>query len=195
MSLRIEPLTGAKLEAHLQDLARLRIEVFREFPYLYDGDLEYERRYLETFARAPDAMIVAAVDDTGVVGASTCAPLGAQPPDITAPFRERGDDLASYCYFGESVLRRTYRGLGLGARFFDAREAHARSLGASFAVFCAVVRADNHPKRPAQYRPLDAFWSKRGYARAEGMTCQIHWKLLGGTQETAHPMQFWKRKL
>ena len=30
--------TGSDIAPHVEDLARLRIEVFREFPYLYDGD-------------------------------------------------------------------------------------------------------------------------------------------------------------
>ena len=33
--------TGASLERYIPELARLRIEVFRAWPYLYDGDQEY----------------------------------------------------------------------------------------------------------------------------------------------------------
>lgn len=36
-------LTGDTLTSALDDVARLRISVFRDWPYLYDGDLEYER--------------------------------------------------------------------------------------------------------------------------------------------------------
>ena len=34
-------LDGEQLKDHLPELARLLIRVFREFPYLYDGDLGY----------------------------------------------------------------------------------------------------------------------------------------------------------
>ncbi|MBI1777190.1 MAG: hypothetical protein HYR63_17775 [Proteobacteria bacterium] len=34
----VERVTGTELERRIADLARLRIEVFREWPYLYDGD-------------------------------------------------------------------------------------------------------------------------------------------------------------
>ena len=37
-------LTGAGIAAVVDDLARLRIEVFREFTYHYDGDEDYERK-------------------------------------------------------------------------------------------------------------------------------------------------------
>ena len=38
----VRRLTGEALGAALDDVARLRIEVFRAFPYLYDGDAEYD---------------------------------------------------------------------------------------------------------------------------------------------------------
>ena len=39
--LRIERLSGDALLQYLPELARLRITVFRAFPYLYDGDMAY----------------------------------------------------------------------------------------------------------------------------------------------------------
>ncbi|HRQ91226.1 MAG TPA: GNAT family N-acetyltransferase, partial [Bacteroidia bacterium] len=44
-----EELHGDTLRPHLRELGGLRIAVFREYPYLYDGDLDYEERYLETY--------------------------------------------------------------------------------------------------------------------------------------------------
>jgi hypothetical protein len=44
--IRVETCAGRDVLAHLPDIARLRIEVFREYPYLYDGDRAYEERYL-----------------------------------------------------------------------------------------------------------------------------------------------------
>ena len=42
---------NAALEAALGDVAALRIAVFRDWPYLYDGDADYEARYLDTYAQ------------------------------------------------------------------------------------------------------------------------------------------------
>lgn len=38
-SVEIRPVTGIAVEPWLDELAKLRIEVFRDFPYLYGGDL------------------------------------------------------------------------------------------------------------------------------------------------------------
>jgi GNAT superfamily N-acetyltransferase len=195
VSIRVVPLTGDRLTAHLPDVARLRIEVFREFPYLYDGDLDYERKYLAAFAASANAVIVAAFDGDAVVGASTAAPLATQMDEITGPFRARGEDLSRVFYFGESVLRRTYRGHGVGVHFFEAREAQARACGATSTAFCAVVRPENHPARPNGYEPPDAFWGKRGYALQPGLICHISWKEIGTLAESPKPMQFWMKRL
>ncbi len=91
--------------------------------------------------------------------------------------RPAGFDIASIFYCGELVLDPAYRGHGLGHRFFDLREAHARALGGFHSItFCAVVRPPDHPLRPAEYRPLDAFWRKRGYAPVDGLIASFSWK-------------------
>jgi GNAT superfamily N-acetyltransferase len=194
-SLRIERLTGARLTAHLPDVARLRIEVFREYPYLYDGDMDYEARYIGSFAASPNALVVAAFDGAAVVGASTAAPMATQMDDVTAPFRARGEDLSTMFYFGESVLQSGYRGRGVGVRFFEEREAYARSCGATAAAFCAVVRAADHPARPAGYVPLDDFWLRRGFVPAPGLICHIGWKEIDAREESPKAMQFWTKRL
>jgi GNAT superfamily N-acetyltransferase len=193
--IRIEALTGARLKAHLPDVARLRIEVFRDFPYLYDGNLEYEARYIASFAASSNALVVAAFDGDAVVGASTAAPMATQMAEVTEPFRMRGEDLSRYFYFGESVLGSAYRGTGIGVRFFGERENHARACGASIAAFCAVVRPVDHPGRPKEYVPLDAFWQRRGFAQAPGLQCQLSWKEIGADDESRKVMQFWTKRL
>lgn len=196
MTLRIEALTGPALAGALEDLGRLRIAVFQEWPYLYDGTLEYERGYLAKFAAAPGAVVIAACDGDRIVGAATAAPMGNHAEAFAVPFRARGYDITRIFYFGESVLLAAYRGRRLGHAFFDGREAHARSLGGyTHATFCGVVRPADHPLRPADYRPLDAFWRKRGYAKVEGLVTSFGWKDIDQPAETEKSMQFWMREL
>lgn len=196
MGIEVSTLTGAALAQGLPALARLRIEVFRSFPYLYDGTLAYETTYLQKFAAAEGAVIVAAWDEGEIVGCATAAPMASVDPAFGAPFRARGLDVGDIFYCGESVLRAAYRGRGLGHAFFDKREAQARALGGfTTSTFCAVVRPPDHPLKPKDYVPLDAFWGKRGYAQAAGLTCTFTWKDVDQPQETAKPMQFWTREL
>lgn len=194
--LRIERLTGSRLQEHLPALARLRIEVFGTFPYLYQGSQAYEERYLRTYADAQDSVVVGAFDDQRLVGAATALPLRHEPPELTTPFAERGYPVDQVFYFGESVLEQAYRGRGIGVAFFKEREDAALSdPGIRFASFCAVIRPPDHPLRPADYRPLDAFWRRRGYHPVEGMIGRLGWQDLDQPAETEKPMQFWIKRL
>jgi GNAT superfamily N-acetyltransferase len=195
MSLSVRPLSGAELAAALDDLAALRIAVFAAWPYLYEGDPEYEARYLAEYAAAPGAVLVAAFDGARVVGAATAAPMVHQKEEFRRPFEARGIDTARLFYFGESVLLPEYRGQGIGHAFFDHREKAARAAGAQSTCFAAVIRASDHPARPAGYRPLDAFWQARGYAPIPGLVTQLAWKEHGEAGESPKPMQYWLKHL
>ena len=195
MALRIEPLTGAALVAALDEVARLRIEVFRDWPYLYDGDLSYEQRYMTTYRDSASAIVVGAFDDDRLVGASTGTPLTEHEEDFAHPFAGSGTDLEEVFYCAESVLLPEYRGQGAGHGFFDHREAHARALGFKKSAFCGVQRPADHPMRPNDYAPLDPFWRKRGYAPLPGVVAEFSWKDLGDAGETQKPLQFWIKDL
>ena len=58
-------------------------------------------------------------------------------------------------------------------------------------AFCAVQRPENHPARPASYRPLHAFWRSRGYTERPDLTTEMHWQDVGQSVETPHEMRFW----
>lgn len=188
----IEMPGSAMDESLMRDLGQLRIRVFREYPYLYDGDEEYEREYLNRYREARDSLVVLILDGAGEpVGATTSLPMSEEGPEFREPFENAGLDVREVFYFGESVLLPAWRGQGIGKLFFDRREAHARELGYRITAFCAVERPPDHPKRPDGYRPLDGFWSQRGYRKHEGLLASFPWKELGEDEETPHALGFW----
>jgi GNAT superfamily N-acetyltransferase len=195
MTVVVSRLTGADLKEVLDDLARLRIEVFRAWPYLYDGSYEYERAYFANFAASDGAIVVVARDGDAIVGAATAAPMGGRADEFAEPFEKQGYDISHLFYLGESVLLPRYRGQGLGHAFFDHREAHGRGLGFTRATFCSVVRPADDPRCPTDYRPLDPFWRKRGYAPVPGLVGSFGWLDVGDAEETEKPMQFWMKAL
>ncbi|MFN3868069.1 MAG: GNAT family N-acetyltransferase [Hyphomicrobiaceae bacterium] len=195
VSLTMATLTGDEIKAVLGDLARLRIEVFRDWPYLYDGSLDYEEQYLSTFAAAPGAVCIVARSGDRIVGASTGSPMEEADEEFQRPYEEAGYDIKEIFYCGESVLLPQYRGGGAGHAFFDGREAHARKLGGfKYATFCRVLRSDFHPLKPADYRPLDGFWRKRGY-RPTDLEARYAWKDIDQKGETVKHLQFWLKEL
>jgi GNAT superfamily N-acetyltransferase len=193
LRIKVEAYTGAAVTPLLPHLARLRVEVFREFPYLYDGDLGYEENYLRIYAETPGAAVIVARDGERVVGASTCLPMAAEAGTVQKPFIDAGIDISSIFYFGESVLEAAYRGRGIGVAFFHAREAQA--TGYAMTTFCAVQRPAGHPLRPKNYVDLHEFWRHRGYRPRPELVCTMSWLDVGEAQSTPKTLQFWTKDL
>jgi GNAT superfamily N-acetyltransferase len=191
----VRPLDRDEIASHLSDVAALRIAVFRAWPYLYDGNLDHERLYVASYRDHPGALLVGAFDLGRLIGASTSTPLEDQSPDIAAPLIAHGLRADQVLWGPESVLLPAYRGQGIGHRFFDLREAHARSLGRSHVAFASVLRSADHPARPPDARSNDAFWQRRGYAPLPGALVEFAWKDVGDADESLKPLQIWLKAL
>lgn len=190
-NIAVKVVKGDAIRPYIPDLARLRVQVFRDFPYLYDGSDAYERDYLQTYLRSDESLIALALHEDRVVGASSGMPLAEETEEVKQPFRDKGIPLEKVFYFGESVLLKPYRGLGLGKRFFAEREAHALKHGYEITSFCAVQRPENHPLKPASYRPLDDFWHNQGYKKQPEMCTGFSWLDVGEEKESSKEMVFW----
>lgn len=187
-------LKGSAMEEVSERLAELRIEVFREFPYLYEGTAAYELSYLQTYFKSERSMAVLALLGDKIIGASTCIPLSDETDEVQKPFLAAGIPMTECFYFGESVLQKEWRGRGIGLRFFEERELHAQSFGQYKSMwFCAVERATNHPYRPAEHLPLDVFWKKRGFEPVPEMVSYFEWKELGEEMASPKKMNYWKK--
>lgn len=204
LSVEIRVLNPDEANARLNEIAALRIRIFRDFPYIYDGSLQYEVQYLRRYFQAPDARFVAAfsteiatadnVKKEVLVGVATCLPLTQEEDFVQKPFLKAGFKPEDVFYFGESVLLPQYRGRGVGHRFFEEREKIARSHGARITAFCAVNRSAEHPLRPQDYRGLDTFWSSRGYIRQPELQSRFSWKDLNEPAESEKNMIYWLKR-
>lgn len=192
--LSVHAVHGAAISPYLDAIAQLRMRVFREYPYLYEGSVDYERDYLATYVACDYAVVVLAESQGQVVGASTGLPLAYADSAFQTPFRSAGYEVDSVYYCAESVLLPAYRGCGMGHAFFDYREQDARRLGCSMSTFCAVARACDHPLRPETYRPLDRFWQRRGYGKSD-LVARFHWQDIDAEEETEKCLNFWLKSL
>ncbi|TVR18343.1 MAG: GNAT family N-acetyltransferase [Balneolaceae bacterium] len=195
-SFSVKTVHGKQLEPYIKGLAELRICVFREFPYLYDGSAAYERRYLKTYLNAPNSIAILVLHRDLVVGASTGLPLADENDEFQKPFIQAGINVSEVFYCGESILLPEFRGLGIYQTFITGREEHARKLGGFKTIcFCAVSREKDHPLKPNNYTPLDAIWRKYGYEKRPDLHTTYRWKDIDEDDESDKKMVFWVKDL
>lgn len=193
-------MTTEEVIQKISEIAGLRISVFREFPYSYDGSMDYEVKYLSRYLNADNALFIGAYDttldkDQELIGVSTCLPLVEEESFVQKAFTDASCDLRDYFYFGESVVLPKYRGQGIGRKFFSEREMFALSFSQiKYTTFCAVERPKEHPLRPPIYRTSDEFWKSLGYTKQENLISEFSWTDVGDNEETVKKMIHWTKK-
>ncbi len=195
-NIKVIPYTGSEAKKFIPEIARLRMEIFREYPFLYIGDYEYETKYLHKFISAKDAIVVVAWNGDEIIGVSTGLPFAFESAEVKKPFVEHGLLPNDYFYYGESVLQKKHRKKGIGHLFYVEREKHVRNLKVFKAIcFCTVERDKEDPRRPADFKPLNGFWAKEGFIQHPELTCQIPWQEIDEPSETPKTMVYWIKNL
>jgi GNAT superfamily N-acetyltransferase len=193
--LNLKKLTGKDILPYVEELGKLRITVFHEYPYLYIGDMDYEKKYLNRYIACNKSLAVLAFNDNSIVGVSTGIPMQYEIDEFKAPFIEKKYDISTIFYLGESVLLRPYRGQGIYRHFFNEREATARACGCQIATFCSVDRPINHPQKPVDYHSLEPIWKRYGYQKHPELSTLFEWKEIGETTASPKKLIFWIKNL
>ncbi len=90
-----------EIKTIFEDLANLRITVFRDYPYLYEGTLEYEKEYLQTYVRSEKSFLFTVFAGDKMVGATTCIPLADETGEVKNPSLKLGWTLILFFILGK----------------------------------------------------------------------------------------------
>ena len=196
VNFEITVLRGNEILPFIPAIAQLRIDVFREYPYLYEGDLAYEERYLKMYSLSEHAMIVLAKEGDQVIGAITGVPIVESMDEIKELFLEKKLTTAGVYYLGEIVLLKPYRKKKIGFAMYEEFEKTVRKMGSYHQIaLCEIDRSSTDPKRPREYTSLDDFWTKQGYVKHPSLITHFSYLEIGNSEETLHPMVFWTKNL
>ncbi len=177
-------------------LAQLRITIFKEFPYLYEGDFKYEQDYLQKFIDTPDSLICIAFEGEKPIGALTALPLKHEEPSIRQTFEKQGLSIEKTYYFSEILLLPEYRLLGLGYMMYRMAENSVLQKNKYKQLsFAAIEREENHPQKPENYTSPYSFFERIGYTQNRELVCQITWKEIGETEATPKSLFFWTKEI
>jgi len=74
-SYSLEIIKPDRLSFYLKEIASFRIKYFREYPYLYEGTFDYEKKYIAGFTKDPKALLAIIKKDNEIIAVSTALPL------------------------------------------------------------------------------------------------------------------------
>ena len=184
---------GLDVIPYLDDIARLRITIFREFPYLYEGSLAYEKEYLAKFSRSKESVTILAKDQEEVIGVFTGLPLHLEEETITRSIPQ--EKLLDSFYFSELLLLKAYRKQGIGKNLLQQMETIIKQKAVyQRIVFASILREENHSLKPLDYYSMDNAWKKYGYSKTTD-TCQILWKEINQEEESPKTLAIWEKAI
>jgi GNAT superfamily N-acetyltransferase len=200
MNITIEIFTGNDSEPYIETVSKLRIEAFKEYPYLYMGELDYERQYMRGYTKDDRAMIAIATCDGKLAGISTGIPLTSDSEIVSEAkiiFLNENIDIEDYYYYGELIILPEFKGKGILTKLLSAQDELIRSWGYKHACGLTVVREDNHPLKPAGYKSPYKIGERLGYKRTNIRT-QFDWPTIqsdGRVKNEKNILEFWIKDL
>jgi GNAT superfamily N-acetyltransferase len=188
-------LKGSQIQDYLEQIAQLRLTIFKEYPYLYDGGLKDELVYLQHYTNHAEATAIITSCGNELAGAVTAIPLQYESEEITSPLASMQYPVECTIYIGELLFYPDYRNKGLGTRLLSGIEQHFHSQkNYEYLTSATVNRAEDHLCRPEGYVPIERFLQRNQFAKMPGVTTHITWKEIDGVHRD-HEMQFWIKAL
>jgi GNAT superfamily N-acetyltransferase len=189
--MKFEMIRGHQFESYIDVIADLRIEIFKEYPYLYDGDKATEVDYLKSYSASRSSILVLASDQGRIVGAVTGIPIAEMDAQFLVPFVENHFSVMSIFYLGEMLLLKEYRGKGTGYAMYKMFEDLVRSDQRYEQIAIAeVVRDKSDLRMPENYVPVSKLWEKLGYIQRPEILMQAPYKEIDSIGKVPHSLVF-----
>ncbi len=195
MEITIEHIYGGDIAGYVETLANLRISTFREYPYLYEGNVTYEKSYLKGYTENEKSTLLLAKVNGELAGVLTGLPLASQSDivkDAQFIFESNGLISKDYYYLGEVIILPQYRRVAVIRKLFLAQLAQIKKW--RYRSLCALVveRTDNHWLKPLDYKEPDKLWARAGFKKTN-LSLTYHWPTFmpdNSIKDSEHRLRF-----
>jgi len=200
MTITIEILIGKNASEYIEYVSHLRINIFKEYPYLYQGDLEYEKKYVADYTLHNQAMIAIAKIDGLIAGISTGIPVISDSKiaqDVKEIFTKQKTEAEKYYYYGEIMILPEFRGKGLATKLYSAQDKIIKEWGFEHACILTVIRENDHPLKPKCYNSPNSLWKHLGFFQT-GYKTNLHWQTIqsdGNSNDASNTLELWSKKI
>lgn len=193
--LTLRVLQGRDAQPYCEKIASLRITMFKEYPYLYEGILEEETEYLEMYFRSFESLLFLVFDQEALVAFASALPLDQSIQELNTPLLEQKIHPRDCLYIGELMITSPYRGRGILRYFLDSYEKFAIRKGYSHLIFMTIKRTLSHKMCPENYRNPDPIWQHFGYERLPHKPLILTWKQIDTRQQEKNELDLWGKNI
>lgn len=182
--------TGDEARSYALQIATIRLELFRDFPYLYVGTIEDEYEYLSMYFNSRSSHLVLGFNSQNqLICYSSSIAVDDCTDDIKTPSMSLG--YKKILYIGEVMIRPEYRLRGLSRHCMNYHDRKAREGGYDAVMLMSIDRPYDHPYTPAGYRSLDSLWIKYGYQRVTSASIVQSWRQIDTDGSVLHQLGLW----
>lgn len=190
---------GEQILEKLNEISQLCIDVYREWPYLYEGNLEEQKQYIiDQYVKKKGSIATLAFQNGKVIGVSLGTFLSQAPERYKNHFPSDIDQSKIF-YWGELIVNENYRHRGIGKELYTYMANCVIESHDFIAItFCTVERNSSFSLdylKPDDYVGLDGLWKQLGFTKKEDLSFKGRWKLVGQETDSDHPMIFWWKAL
>lgn len=158
MTVHLETFKGADIQPYTRLLSEMRLKEFRQFPYLYIGNMEDDLAYTQTFSSTPQGRLIVAFQGNQVVGVRSGMPL--ETPlfflDRWRSFLQKQGINTKKCFFsGEIVIDPAFQKKGLRSQLMNQYFQEVEAMGFTSIMAITSLRPLDHPLRPQDYVDID----------------------------------------
>jgi len=178
---------GSDMEQYVNDMIRLRLTVFRESPYFYDGTEGEERAYLEQHLHSEKGLFLIAKTGDHVIGMLSGTPMKDRD-DYAYPYVKNAIPTDSIFCLGELVVEQSDHREQIGLNLYQLFEEHVRSLGSYDTISECVVL---HPIAGEGKSIL----MQVGGSKCPNLVYHCFWKEIDQEVSTDHVMEYWSKQL
>lgn len=191
--LTLSTLSGSEARKYFQQIASMRINMFKGYPYFYEGSFDCEKEYLESYFNSTHSKVLLVLKDEQIVGFSTSIPLK-EMEVVRSAFSKKQIDTSQYLYIGETLIEEPFRTPELLRKISEFHEAQAKNTGYSRLVCMVVKRDHSHPLRPANYRALEPV-QDLGYKLLEEIEVKQKWERTDTHQREENCLDIWTKPI
>jgi len=194
-AIRVETFQGEEIAPYTNEIVQLCNKIYREYPYLYNGEDAGYESYLESYSQSKEAIICLAFADEKAVGIAAGIPMSQRRNRYDQTLLEHGYDPDALFYLGEFGLKPEYQGRGIEEVMYQSIEDFARkNRNLTTICFWEIANSLDLSQRHSGYLPKEDFWKKLGFIRHPELNFVIFWTNINESQDSPHSAVYWLKE-